>query len=78
VERETRPEKWYPRKADGTVEMYDDLPAVHRVNVDVSDAPFNRRRGEEPALNDQEIEDVVAFLNTLTDGYRPRASAPGQ
>jgi cytochrome c peroxidase len=74
VERETRPEKWYPRKADGTVEMYDDLPTVHRVNVDVSDAPFNRRRGEQPALNDQEIEDVVAFLNTLTDGYRPRTS----
>jgi len=70
VERETRPGKWYPRQADGTVEMYDDLPAAHRVNVDVGDAPFNRHRGDEPALNDREIEDVVAFLKTLTDGYR--------
>jgi cytochrome c peroxidase len=70
VERETRPERWYPRRADGTVAMYDDLPAVHRANVDVTDAPFNRRRGEEPALSEEEIRDVVAFLKTLTDNYR--------
>jgi cytochrome c peroxidase len=69
VERETRPEKWYPRKDDGTVGMYDDLPPSHRANVDVSDAPFNGHRGDRPALNDQEITDVVAFLKTLTDNY---------
>jgi cytochrome c peroxidase len=74
VERETRPEKWYPRRADGTVVMYDDLPAADQGNVDVKDAPFNRHRGEQPALSDQEIKDVVAFLNTLTDGYQPAAS----
>jgi cytochrome c peroxidase len=70
VERDTRPEKWYPRKADGTVEMYDDLPSADHANVDVNDAPFDRHRGDEPALNDQEIKDVVAFLKTLTDGYQ--------
>jgi cytochrome c peroxidase len=70
VERDTRPEKWYLRKADGTVTMYDDLPAADRGNVDVTDAPFNRHRGEKPALSEQEIKDVVAFLNTLTDGYQ--------
>lgn len=70
VERETRPEKWYPHKGDGTVEMYDDLPPSHRVNVDISDAPFNGHRGDKPALNDQEIKDVVAFLRTLTDNYQ--------
>jgi cytochrome c peroxidase len=37
--------------------------------VDVSDAPFNGHRGDRPALNDQEIKDVVAFLKTLTDNY---------
>lgn len=78
VERETRPERWYPRSADGTVAMYDDLPAVHRANVDVNDAPFNRRREEEPALNEQEIKDVVAFLKTLTDDYRPTSQPTGQ
>jgi len=71
VERETRPERWYPRRADGTIVMYDDLPAAHQTNVDVKDAPFNRRRGEKPALSQQEIKDVVAFLNTLTDDYHP-------
>jgi cytochrome c peroxidase len=71
VERETRPERWYPRRADGTVVMYDDLPAIDRANVDVKDAPFNHHRGEKPALSEQEIKDVVAFLNTLTDGYHP-------
>jgi cytochrome c peroxidase len=69
-----RPEKWYPRKADGTVEMYDDLPSADRPNVDVNDARFNRHRGDEPALNDREIEDVVVFLKTLTDGYQPANS----
>jgi cytochrome c peroxidase len=69
VERETQPEKWYPRKADGTLETYDDLPPAHRVNVDVSDAPFNGHRGDTPVLNSQEIQDIVAFLKTLTDDY---------
>jgi cytochrome c peroxidase len=73
VERETRPGKWYPHKAGGTVKMYDDLPPSHRVNVDVSDAPFNGHRGDRPALNEREIKDVVAFLKTLTDDYHDRS-----
>jgi cytochrome c peroxidase len=76
VERETRPQKWYPRRADGTVAIYDDLPAAHRANVDVKDAPFNRRRGEEAALSEQEIKDVVAFLKTLTDNYSVPKAVP--
>lgn len=82
VERETRPGNWYPHKADGVIEMYDDMPPAHRVNVDVSDAPFNSHLGDNPALNDQEIKDVVAFLNTLTDDYQEPAriapSTPGE
>jgi cytochrome c peroxidase len=70
VQRDTQPQKWYPHKTDGTVEMFADLPVALRANVDVNDAPFNRHRGDLPALNDQEIEDVVAFLKTLTDGYQ--------
>ncbi len=76
VERETRPQKWYPRRADGTVAIYDDLPAAHRANVDVKDAPFNRRPGEEPSLSEQEIKDVVAFLKTLTDNYSVPKAVP--
>lgn len=51
--------------------MYDDLSAAYRANVDVKDAPFNHRRGENPALSEREIKDVVAFLDTLTDDYQP-------
>ena len=27
---------------------------------------------DKPALSDSEIDDIVAFLGTLTDGYKPR------
>jgi cytochrome c peroxidase len=68
VERETKPEKWYPRRGDGTIARYDDLPARFHANVN-QEPPFDRKMGEAPALNDAEIDDVVAFLRTLTDGY---------
>ncbi|WP_246801699.1 cytochrome-c peroxidase [Bradyrhizobium genosp. L] len=69
VERETRPERWYPRKADGSIDKYDDLPARAKPNV-CMDPPFDRKAGDAPALTDAEIDDVVAFLGTLTDGYQ--------
>jgi cytochrome c peroxidase len=70
VERETKPEKWYPHAKDGKVDKYDDLPAIYRANVDTVDAPFDRKPGDAPALTDDEIKDVIAFLQTLNDGYR--------
>ncbi|MGB7194061.1 MAG: cytochrome c peroxidase [Collimonas pratensis] len=71
MERETKPEKWYPRGKDGKLNKYDDLPAAYHANVDVTDAPFDSKAGAPPALTDDEIKDVVAFLKTLNDGYRP-------
>ena len=70
VERETRPERWYPRKADGSIDKYDDLPETSKANVNM-DPPFDRKAGDAPALTPAEIDDVVAFLGTLTDGYEP-------
>ena len=69
VERDTDPGKWYAHRADGTVEKYDDLPAIYHGNVNV-DPPFDRKPGQPPALDAQEIGDVIAFLGTLTDGYK--------
>ena len=43
-----------------------DLPEKYRVNVWIG-RPFPQRRGDRAALNDEEIDDVVAFLETLTD-----------
>ena len=70
VERETRPERWYPRNADGAIDKYDDLPQAAKANVNM-DPPFDRKAGEAPALSPAEIDDIVAFLGTLTDGYEP-------
>jgi cytochrome c peroxidase len=69
VQRDTNPEKWYPLNPDGTVNKFDDLPPQYRGNVNTSEAPYNRKPGEAPALSDAEIDDLIAFLNTLTDGY---------
>jgi cytochrome c peroxidase len=68
VERETQPERWYLRKADGSIDKYDDLPEAPKANVNM-DPPFDRNAGDAPALTPAEIDDVVAFLGTLTDGY---------
>jgi cytochrome c peroxidase len=71
VQRDTHPQKWYPPGADGTVKKFDDLPPQYHANVNTSEAPYNRRPGDAPALSDAEIDDVIAFLGTLTDGYQP-------
>jgi cytochrome c peroxidase len=69
--RDTAPQKIYPRAANGSVEKFDDLPPRFRANVDVIDPPFDRHAGEQPAMTTQEKADIIAFLKTLTDGYRP-------
>jgi cytochrome c peroxidase len=68
VRRDTNPEEWYPNAG---LDKFDDLPAQYRVNVNTTEAPYNRKLGGVPALTSDEIDDVVAFLNTLTDGYQP-------
>lgn len=69
VRRDTNPELWYPVGASG-IEKFNDLPPAYRANVNTSEAPYNRQLGDNPALDDDEIDAVVAFLNTLTDGYQ--------
>ena len=44
--------------------------AQNQANVNSTEVPYNRRPGAIPALGDADIEDVIAFLNTLTDGYQ--------
>jgi cytochrome c peroxidase len=70
VQRDTHPQKWYPRGADGRLRKFDDLPARYHRNVNLDEAPYDRKPGEEPALNEAEIEDVIAFLQTLSDGWK--------
>lgn len=69
--RDTAPGRIYPRDAAGRVRKYDDLPRRYWANIDVADAPFDRHRGDKPPLSDAEMEDIIAFLGTLDDGYEP-------
>lgn len=69
AERDTKPEEWYPRAGDGSIFKFDDLPAAYLANMDVQ-VPFARHAGDAAALSEQEIADIVAFLQTLNDGFK--------
>lgn len=58
--RDVETEKWYPHG------KFDDLPPRYAGNVEKG-APFGGAR----TLSDSEVDAVVAFLRTLTDGFVP-------
>jgi cytochrome c peroxidase len=68
VQRDIFPERFY-LDANGQPDVkFNDLPA-YAANVNVTEGPYNRHPGDEPALSASEITDVVNFLCTLTDGW---------
>jgi len=75
VRRDTNPEEFYPVAADGTVQKFNDLPVELHGNVNTSEVPYDRLLGQTPRLSEDELDDLEAFLNTLTDGYRPASTA---
>lgn len=68
--RDTNPELWYPT-VNGVVQKFNDLPATYRGNIDTQMPLDGRPAGSQPPMTDQDIADLVAFLGTLTDGYKP-------
>jgi len=64
--RDTDPARWYPGG-----KKYNDLPARYHANVNVETPPYQRRPQQGPQLSKVEIDDIVEFLYTLTDGYKP-------
>jgi cytochrome c peroxidase len=68
AQRDTSPQKWYPKNNDGSIHTFDDLPPGLAANVNM-EPPFDRQRGGKPSLSEAEIVDVIAFLKTLSDGY---------
>ena len=64
--RDTDPARWYRRRPDGSVQAYDDLPPASVPFVD-REVPFQPLPDGRPRLDDAEIDDLVAFLQTLTD-----------
>jgi cytochrome c peroxidase len=67
-ERDLFPERYYARNPDGSVHKFDDMPRSIPNNVD-RDPPLDRDPGAAPALTESDIDDIIAFLQTLTDGY---------
>jgi len=87
VQRDTSPQKFYPvagnlvTKFDDLPALYGglftidytvpDSDAGYVGNVNTLEVPYNRHVGGTPALSTADINDVVAFLCTLTDGFDP-------
>ena len=71
--RNTNPKRWY-----GPAGVPNDLPAAYLSNIVSDRVPFNLKPNGPPALTDAEVNDVVAFLNTLSDDVsaRPNPSTP--
>jgi cytochrome c peroxidase len=62
--------------ANGTPDLYEynDLPVAYDANVNIVEVPYTPPTfggGQAPTLTAEEIDDVVAFLCTLTDGFDP-------
>ncbi len=66
VERDTNPGEWYQHGRDRRVDAFDDLPVALRANVDKTTQPFSGKN-KRPVWDEAEIDDVIAFLKTLTD-----------
>lgn len=71
VRRDTNPEEWYPLDATGQPHKFDDLPAALAGNVNAVEVPYNRQPGDLPALDEVQVQDLLAFLHALTDGFQP-------
>ena len=70
--RDMTPARWYPNSKGKP--GYDDLPERYWPNVS-HEVPFTPTPDGRPRLDAKEIDDIVAFLGTLSDGYKPRVAA---
>ena len=58
----------------GTVQKYDDLPALLRSNIDSQKPLDSRPVGSPDPMTESQIGDLLCFLDTLTDDYTPGAT----
>lgn len=65
--RASDPQRWY-----GPSGVPNDLPAPYLKNLANKAPPFNRTPATGAALTPTQISDLVAFLDTLSDGFVPR------
>jgi cytochrome c peroxidase len=58
----------------GKVRKYDDLPPQYVANIDTQMPLDGRKAHSAPPMSEQNITDLICFLDTLTDGYQPQAA----
>ena len=68
LHRDREPSRFFLRPDGNADSIYNDLPQQFHANVDRG-APFNTLPGGASRLSENEIDAVIAFLCTLTDGY---------
>ena len=69
--RSTEPERWY-----GSGAKFDDVPMPYRQFINDRLPPYDRHEGQQPRLNDGDVDAIVAFLKTLTDApFRDAANS---
>lgn len=68
--RDVEPQAFYP-DGPGEPAKFNDLPEDLHGAVNSEEVPYDRKPGDQPALTPAEIDDIVAFLQTLDDGDGP-------
>lgn len=71
--RDTDPKRWY-----GTTEALGGVPKALRANVNRDEVPYGQKPGEQPRLSEQDIDDLLAFLHSLTDADLAGSTAKPQ
>ena len=59
----------------GTVQKFDDLPALLRTNIDAQMPLDGRAVGSRDPMTEEQLVDLLCFLDTLTDDYEPGKTA---
>jgi cytochrome c peroxidase len=75
--RDTAPELWYP-VVSGVARKFDDLPAQYQANIDTQAPLDGRPAGSAPPMTEQDLDDLEAFLGTLTDADVANQPPPAQ
>ena len=70
--RDVAPDRAVPHGHGVGLAVASDLPAADRGNLDRQDPPFDRHKGDAPAMSPRDEEDIIAFLATLDDGFKPK------
>jgi cytochrome c peroxidase len=60
----------------GTVQKFNDLASKFIGNIDTQMPLDGRAAHGPPPMSEQNMADLICFLNTLTDGYKPPATPP--